>query len=62
MKCAQCFGFGLGVGVVGGGYEDAVEMADERVNLEFSDGVGVGAAKVVTVFACEIDSAWSIDE
>ena len=62
MESAECFGFLGGVVVIGCSDENSIEVADERVNLESGDGVGVGAAKIVTIFACKIDSAWGIDE
>ena len=62
VESAECFGFLGGVVVIDGGDEDSIEVANEGVNLESGDGVGVGAAKIVTIFACKIDSARGIDE
>ena len=62
MESAECFCFLGGVVVIGCSDENSIEMADERVNLKSGYCVGVCAAKIVTVFTCKIDSAWSIDE
>ena len=62
VESAECFCFLGGVVVIDGGDEDSIEVANEGVHLESGDRVGVCAAKIVTIFACKIDSTWGIDE